>query len=187
MAHDRGTFVINRYKAFLDKKTAKKEGFLGKFAERTGLRVRELAKKPVESLIYYTLASLPVPMWSEDDAAGVTKVIAERWGSTFEPPRLPSERETQMLKTIAGQHFREFLHGDPVARNAFLQHYRAKHGSIPVQIHDFARKPEAPRISVRPTSFSPAQAAHTGAGLRRIGSGKPLSPVRRPLQNRKIA
>ena len=195
MAQDRATFVIDRYKKFLDGKASASakgggEGFFGSFMKRTGLRVQQFSKKPVESLIYYTLASLPVPMWSEDDAAGITNVLAKRWGSTFEPPRLPSERETQMLKTIAAQYFREFLRADPFARNALLQHYQTKHGEIPMGIHGFVAPRQGEQTNGKVLPFKRAQeAAHSHALLRRLAARRALHPsslpsFRRPLQRR---
>ena len=168
--------VMGRYRDYLNQRKQQQEGFWSKFLKRTSFRARQLAKQPVESIIYYTLAALPVPMWAEQDAAQVTNWAASKWGSKFEPPHLPSEREESLLKVAADKEFKNFLARDPTARFAFVQHYQEQRGSIPVEIHRLLPRAARPPVAPRFANF-----VRNSALVKRLRERKPVEPRFRKL------
>lgn len=169
--------ILLKYHDYLQKRKKSQEGFWSKFARRTSLRVRKFFNQPIESAIYYTLSALPVPLWSEQDAAQVTEWFSKSAlgsKSGFEAPHAPSEKEESLMKSVAAKEFKRFLGQDPQAKVAFVQHYQQQHGEIPKELHLVL--PRQTRIALPPASH-----AHNLAGVQRQAQGKPLG-WRRPLR-----
>lgn len=178
---ERTVSIMGRYHAYVEQRKKPQEGFWSKFLRRTSFRARQLYHQPVESVIYYTLSALPVPMWSEQDAGQVTSYISQRLtGKSFEPPQLPSEREEALLKKVAVNEFKRFLAQDPQAKAAFVQHYRDQQGRVPIEIHALL-----PRPAVRPKEFLSKIGIlqHFSGFAKRVAQRK---PVPQALQQRRL-
>ncbi|MEM4255039.1 MAG: hypothetical protein QXR53_01785 [Candidatus Norongarragalinales archaeon] len=173
----RTEYILSRYHSYLQNRR-KPESFWGKFLRRTSIRAKGFFKQPVESAIYYTLSALPIPLWSEQDAAQVTEWFSRNAlgsKSGFEAPHAPSEREESLLKSVAVKEFKRFLAQDPAAKLQLMQHYQERHGEVPKEIH--AILPRAP-VFRKPAGNS--NLVHTLAAARREQSGRAVlrSPPR---------
>lgn len=170
--------IMSGYSKYLQQRKEKPEGFWSKFVRRTSLRAGQLLRQPVESTIYYTLSALPVPMWGEEDAAQVTDFVSKRIGGKgFAPPHLPSEREVNLMKTLAIKEFKRFLEQDPGARAQFMQHYHDQHGEIPVKMHAFLARPAVkPSVAL----YREAIGRRFSGLVNRMAARKPVQPGARP-------
>ncbi|GEM_PF-4188631 len=167
---ERTVFIFDRFGKWRSQSSLQKPGFWGKFLKRTAFRVNRLAQQPVENTIYYILAGLPVPMWSEQDAEQVTDWLSRRLlRSNFKAPQLPNETQEMLMRSLAVKEFKRFLAQDPEAKFALMQHYQEQHGKIPMEIHRILPRPP---VFKRP--FGSQNLVHNFAQMERARQGRPL-------------